>query len=195
MFKRIAIAAICLAGVAFLGVSGSPLQESGYDLIIKGAKIVDGTGNPWFYGDIAIQGDTIAEIGNLSGKSAKTIIDAKGLVVAPGFIDMHTHCDFNIGNPDCKANLNYLSQGVTTVVTGNCGSGPLHVAETQALWEKQGIGTNAIILMGFGTVRRAVMKVEPRDPTAEELEKMKSILRQGIEGRGLGDEHRIGIYP
>jgi len=195
MLKRLAIATICLAGVAFLSVSGFPVKESGYDLIIKGAKIIDGTGNPWFYGDIAIQGDNIVEIGNLHGKSGKTIIEAKGLVVAPGFIDMHTHCDFNIGNPDCRANLNYLSQGVTTVVTGNCGSGPLHVGEIQAQWEKQGIGTNAIILMGFGTVRRAVMKVEPRDPTAEELEKMKSILRQGLKEGAWGMSTGLEYIP
>jgi N-acyl-D-amino-acid deacylase len=195
MFKRLARIAICLAGVACLGVSGSPLQESGYDLIIKGARIVDGTGNPWFYGDIAIQGDTIVGIGNLDGKSARTTIDAKGLVVAPGFIDMHTHCDFTIGNPDCRANLNYLSQGITTVVTGNCGQGAFKVAETKAQWEKDGLGTNAVLLIGFGTVRRAVMKVEPRDPTSDELEKMKAILGEGMKEGAWGMSTGLEYIP
>ena len=98
-------------------------------------KIIDGTGNPWFYGDIGIIGDTIVEIGDLSGRTAGKTIDAKGLAVSPGFIDMHTHCDDGIGRPDSNANLNYLIQGTTTVVTGNCGeSVSLKVAETKKRW-------------------------------------------------------------
>ncbi len=194
MAKHFAWGIVFLGIVGLLAASGSAVETPAYDLIIKGAKIVDGTGNPWFFGDIGIQGDRIAEIGDLSGVSAKTTIDTKGLVVSPGFIDMHTHCD-NLGNRERKANLNYLSQGVTTVVLGNCGSGPLNVGETAALWEKQGIGTNAVILMGFGTVRSAVIKNEPRDPTPEELEKMKVFLRQGLKEGAWGMSTGLEYIP
>ena len=170
-----------------------------FDILIKNGKIVDGTGNPWFYGDVGITGDTIVAIGDLSGKTASKTIDAKGLVVSPGFIDMHTHCDYALGNPLSNANLNYLIQGVTTVVTGNCGgSVSLKVAETKKKWEEQGIGTNDVFLVGHGTIRRSVMGVEPREATSEEIEKMKAILRQSMEegawGMSTGLEYIPGRY-
>jgi len=169
-----------------------------YDILIKRGRIVDGTGNPWFYGDIGIIGDTIAEIGDLSGKTAAKTIDAQGLVVSPGFIDIHTHCDEGLGKVDSNANLNYLIQGTTTVVTGNCGDGTFKITEIKEQWEKQGIGTNAVHLVGFGTVRKEVMAKEPRDPTPEELEKIKEIVRQAMKegawGMSTGLEYIPGRY-
>ncbi|MCK4264473.1 MAG: D-aminoacylase, partial [Candidatus Aminicenantes bacterium] len=158
-----------------------------------------GTGNPWFYGDIGIRGDTIVEIGNLAGKTAAKTIDAKGLVISPGFIDMHTHCDGELGRVDNNANLNYLTQGVTTVVVGNCGgSVSLKVAETKKKWEDQGIGTNVVYLVGHGTIRRSVMEEEPREATPEEIEKMQAILRQAMKegawGMSTGLEYIPGRY-
>jgi N-acyl-D-amino-acid deacylase len=170
-----------------------------FDILVKNGKIVDGTGNPWFYGDIGIIGDTIAEIGDLSGRTAAKTIDAKGLVVSPGFIDIHTHCDYGLGRASSNANLNYLIQGTTTVVTGNCGgSVSLKVAETKKKWEEQGIGTNDVFLVGYGTIRTAVMGEEPRQPTKEELEKIKEIVRQamreGAWGMSTGLEYIPGRY-
>jgi len=195
MIRRLAAVLIPLGLAAFIAVSGSAGSKEAFDILITGAKIVDGTGNPWFYGDIGIKGDTIAEIGNLRGRPAKTTLDAGGLIVAPGFIDMHTHCDFTIASPEAKANLNYLAQGVTTVVTGNCGQGTFDIAKTKAEWEKQGIGTNAALLIGFGTVRKAVLKVEPRDPTPAELDKMKEILRQGMKEGAWGMSTGLEYIP
>lgn len=166
-----------------------------FDILIKNGTIVDGTGNPLFLGDIGITGDTIVEVGDLSGKAAVKTIDAEGLVVSPGFIDMHTHCDGGLGRVDSNANLNYLSQGVTTVVTGNCGGGTFKITETKAKWEEQGIGTNAVMWVGFGTVREAVMKVEPRAPTSEELDKMKSILRQAMQEGAWGMSTGLEYIP
>jgi N-acyl-D-amino-acid deacylase len=169
-----------------------------FDILVKNGKIIDGTGNPWFYGNIGITGDTIVEIGDLSGRTAATTIDAKGLAVSPGFIDVHTHCDGGLGRPDANANLNYLIQGTTTVVTGNCGGGTFKIAETKAKWENQGIGTNAVHLVGYGDVRRSVMGVEPRDPTPEELDKIKEIVRQAMKegawGMSTGLEYIPGRY-
>ncbi len=171
----------------------------GFGILVKNGKIVDGTGNPWFYGDIGIRGDTIVEIGNLAGKTAAKTIDAKGLFISPGFIDMHTHCDGELGIVDNNANLNYLTQGVTTVVTGNCGgSVSLKVAETKKKWEDQGIGTNVVFLVGHGTIRSSVMEEEPREAIPEEIEKMQAILRQAMQegawGMSTGLEYIPGRY-
>ncbi len=198
MFKRwLIILSAIIIGMFFL--AGCKTDSDGiFDILVKNGKIVDGTGNPGFYGDIGINGDTIVEIGDLSGKTAAKTIDAKGLAVSPGFIDMHTHCDGGLGRPGSNANLNYLIQGTTTVVTGNCGGGTFKIAEIKDKWEKQGIGTNAVHLVGFGTVRRSVMGREPREPTPEELEKMKSILRLAMEegawGMSTGLEYIPGRY-
>ncbi|MCK4805110.1 MAG: amidohydrolase family protein, partial [Spirochaetes bacterium] len=168
MFKRWLILFSALTMMMF---SLAGCKSGKFDILVKNGKIIDGTGNPWFYGDIGIIGDTIVKIGDLPGRIAAKTIDAQGLAVSPGFIDVHTHCDGDLGRPDANANLNYLIQGTTTVVTGNCGDGTFEIAETKDKWEKQGIGTNAVHLVGFGTVRRSVMGVEPRDATPEELDK------------------------
>ena len=80
-----------------------------FDIILKNGKIINGTGNPWFYGDVGIKDDQIAAIGNLEVQKATKVIDVKGLVISPGFIDMHTHCDTGLAAPETRANLNYLS--------------------------------------------------------------------------------------
>ena len=198
MFKRWLIIFSTLI-MAFSSFNVCSIGGKGkFDILIKNGKIVDGTANPWFYGDIGITGDTIAEIGDLTGKTAAKTIDARGLVVSPGFIDLHTHCDRGLGEPDSNVNLNYLIQGTTTVVTGSCGGGTFKIAETKDKWEKQGIGTNAVHLIGHATVRRAVMGMEPREPTSEELEKMQSIVRQAMKegawGMSTGLEYIPGRY-
>ncbi|HDZ26591.1 MAG TPA: D-aminoacylase [Candidatus Aminicenantes bacterium] len=158
--------------------------------------MIDGTGNPWFHGDIGIKGDTIAEIGDLSGKTAVKTIDARGMTVSPGFIDMHTHCDDGLNRSASSANLNYLIQGTTTVVTGNCGgSVSLKVAETKKKWEDQGIGTNVVYLVGFGTIRRSVMGEEPRKAKPEEIEKMQAILRQSMKEGAWGMSTGLEYIP
>ena len=195
MFKRWLILFSVLTMIMF-SLAGAKGEK--FDILVKNGKIIDGTGNPWFYGDIGITGDTIVEIGDLSGRTAAKTIDAKGLAVSPGFIDVHTHCDGGLGRPDANANLNYLIQGTTTVVTGNCGGGTFKIAETKAKWENQGIGTNAVHLVGYGDVRRSVMGVEPRDPTPEELDKIKEIVRQAMKegawGMSTGLEYIPGRY-
>ncbi len=173
-------------------------KKADFDLLIRGGRLVNGTGNPWFYADVGIRGDTIAEIGDLRSRKAAKIIEARGLIVSPGFIDLHTHCDRGLGEPRSKANLNYLIQGTTTVVTGNCGGGTHEVAKIKALWEGQGIGTNAVHMVGFGDVREKVIGVDPRSPSAEELEKMKGLVRQamteGAWGMSTGLEYIPDLY-
>ena len=179
-------------------ISCSPNRVNEFDILIINGRIIDGTGNPWFYADIAIKDGRIAKIGEISGRQARQIINADGLVVSPGFIDMHTHCDQDLDYADANANLNYLIQGTTTVVTGNCGIGTFAISETKKRWDKKGLGTNVVHMVGFGTVRREVLGLEPRSPTRQELEEMRSILRQAMQegawGMSTGLEYIPGMY-
>jgi len=170
-------------------------KSGDFDILIMNGMIVDGSGNSAYEADIGITGNTIVEIGDLSGRTAVKVIDAKGLAVSPGFIDMHTHCDGGLGKPDANANLNYLIQGTTTVVTGNCGDGTFKIAEIKDKWEKQGIGTNAVHLVGFGTVRGSVMGREQREPTPEEQEKIKEIVRQAMKEGAWGMSTGLEYVP
>jgi len=164
-----------------------------FDILITNGMIVDGSGDNAYEGDIGIIGDTIAEIGDLTGKTAIKTIDAEGLVVSPGFIDIHTHCAEALWKVDANANLNYLIQGTTTVQTGPDGEGTFKIAEIKAKWENQGIGTNVIPLVGFGVARKEVMGVEARKALFEEIEEMKEIIRQamreGAWGMSIGLEY------
>jgi N-acyl-D-amino-acid deacylase len=192
--RQIAIFGLTVLALSAL-ISCSGKEARDFDILIRNGRIVDGTGNPWFYGDIGIAGDTIAAIGDLRAKTAAKIVDARGLTVSPGFIDIHTHCDRGLSEERSKANLNYLSQGATTVVTGNCGSGTFKVAETRARWERQGIGTNAVPMVGFGTIREEVIGVGPRGAAPEELEKMRSLARQAMSEGAWGMSTGLEYIP
>jgi len=170
-------------------------QPQDFDLLITGGRIVDGTGNPGFNGDIGIVAGRIEAIGDLNGKTARETIDAEGLVVSPGFIDLHTHCDRGLGESDSNANLNYLIQGTTTVVTGNCGNGSFDVAGLKADWEGRGIGTNAVHLAGMGSIRKAVLGEEPRQPTPEELDAMRELVRQAMREGAWGLSTGLEYIP
>jgi N-acyl-D-aspartate/D-glutamate deacylase len=173
----------------------SRVKKADFDLLIMAGRVIDGTGKAAFPADIGIKGDTIVEIGDLSSRTAEKTIEARGLAVSPGFIDLHTHCDRGLGEPRSKANLNYLIQGTTTVVTGNCGGGTFEVAKTKAKWEGQGIGTNAVHMVGFGDVREKVIGVEPRSPSAAELEKMKALVRQAMTEGAWGMSTGLEYIP
>src|SRR5262245_1279097 len=127
------------------------LQAAQFDVLIRNARVVDGSGNPWFRADIGIRGSRIATIGSLPNATAYKTIDAAGKVAAPGFIDVHTHIEGGIEKvPGAD---NYITDGVTTVVTGNCGGSRLNLAEWFAELEKLGLGLNVASLIGHNTVR------------------------------------------
>ncbi len=161
-----------------------------YDVIIKDGKVYDGSLNPAFKVDIAIKNDRIVKVAKSVNGTAERMIQAKGLIVTPGFVDMHTHVDDRMFYPENRACLNFLKQGVTTVVIGQCGGSawPLfEKAEDQAnRWNKEGIGLNAAQLIGHGSVRRLVMGTENREPTAEELEQMKALVKEAMEQGAYG---------
>ncbi|MCI0336944.1 MAG: D-aminoacylase [Acidobacteria bacterium] len=168
-----------------------------FDLIISRGHVVDGTGNPWFEADIAIKDGRIVEIGKVETTRAARTIDAKGLIVTPGFIDVHTHIESNIGR--LPAAENFLRMGVISVVTGNCGGSASNLGEWFAELEKTGISINIASLVGHNTVRRAGMNGDfDRPPTPEELEKMLGLvdkaMRDGAVGLSTGLEYIPGTY-
>lgn len=158
------------------------------DLLIRGGKVVDGSGGAPKKADVGIRGDRIVFIGKSSKKniSAARTLDASEMIVAPGFIDPHTHALEDLFDSKLSANENYLMQGVTTVITGNDGDGPLNVAETLGKWTRQGIGTNAGLLVGHGSVRRSVMGNNDVQPSNEQLERMKAVTGQAISEGAFG---------
>ena len=173
--------------VAIMAPVSAPQAPAEFDLLITHGRIVNGTGNPWFLADVGIRGDTIVQIGDLADRQATRTIDAEGLVVAPGFIDMHTHVDDAFDSDDANAILNYLMQGVTTVRTGSDGSGSFRIAETKARWEVSGIGTNAVMMVPFNVIRREVMgRDNLRAASPEEVRRMRSIVRQGMSEGAWG---------
>jgi N-acyl-D-amino-acid deacylase len=186
-----------------------------FDVIILNAKIIDGSGNPWYSGDIGIRGDRIAVIGKLQSARAKRTIDAHGLVVAPGFIDMLGQSEFPL-LIDSRA-INKLSQGITTEITGEGGSAAPQNAitikaampglETYHLiidWtdlsgyfrrlEKQGTPINLGTYVGAAQVREAVIGDDNRAPTPQQMEQMKALVRQAMEQGALGISTAL-IYP
>lgn len=158
------------------------------DLLLIQGQIIDGSGSPARRADLGIRGDQIIFIGDAAKahlKAARTI-DATGLIVAPGFIDPHTHTFDDLSTPPRNSNEPYLMQGVTTVMTGNDGSGPLPIAPALQKWDQQGIGTNAAVYVGMCTVRRQVMGMNDAAPSADQLEKMKALVSQGMEDGAFG---------
>jgi len=155
-----------------------------YDLLIVDGTIIDGTGTPGYSGDIAIHGDRIAEIGDLDGIKATRVIDAGGLTVSPGFIDLHSHADRNIR--DNPAAENYLRQGVTTLLAGNCGNSPVHLNEYFQSVDKTGIALNLGLLIGHNDVREEVMGNANRAPTAEEQIQMEGLVETAMDDGAFG---------
>src|SRR6185436_7685987 len=154
-----------------------------FDLLITNARIVDGSGNPWFRSDIAIKDGRIVRIGRLGPETASRTIDARGQIVAPGFIDVHTHVEsiYNLPTAD-----NFVRMGVTTLVTGNCGSSATDVAEFLGRIKDKPLAVNLATLIAHGSVRRRAMGLGDRAPTPEELEQMESLVEQGMKDGAVG---------
>ena len=155
-----------------------------YDLIIANGRIFDGTGNPWFSADIAIRGDTIVQIGNLNNAKATERIDAQGLAVAPGFIDIHSHGRRGIFKVPTAEN--YLREGVTTMVEGPDGSSPVPLAPFFQKLLQTPISINVASFVGHGSIRNSVMGLVNRQATPAELEQMKSLAAQAMRDGAVG---------
>lgn len=186
-----------------------------YDVLIRGATLYDGTGEAPRRADVALSGDRIAKIGELADARASVAIDASGLALAPGFIDVHTHDDFAlVVRPEMDFKI---LGGVTTVVVGNCGLGAapypmatfmartFHPGATLPEWsgyagylaqlEREPPSTNAAVLVGHGTARASVMGNEKRAPSVTELELIKAIVREGRDAGAVGISSGLVYQP
>ncbi len=159
-------------------------QAQNLDLLIRHAKIVDGSGNPWFYGDIGVANGEIVAVGDLTINIAKKVIDARGMVAAPGFIDVHTHIEQGILEHPLAEN--YLYDGVTTVITGNCGSSGADLVPFFEKMEKTGIALNVASLIGHNGVRKAVMGTDNRQATPDELRQMEVLVEKAMKDGAVG---------
>lgn len=182
--------------------------EKDLDLLIINGKVLDGTGNPWFYADIGIADGKISAIERtLNRDGAKKVIDAKGKYVVPGFIDVHTHAYDQIywGKSWVKKNEkryfapNFMSQGVTSLVSNQCGGGPISIAKQSETLTSHGIGPNVMLLAGHNMIRRYVLGRDyKRTATLEEIKEMRSLVRKamndGAFGLSTGLEYEPSIW-
>lgn len=161
-----------------------PAQQ--YDLLIRGGRVLDGSGNPWIREDIGIVGDRIVAIGQLPKASAKRVLEANDNYVAPGFIDVHSHAWPGLGSPELGRAVPLLMQGITTVVLNPDGGGPVDLADQRKRLVANGIGVNAALLVPHGSVRRQLLGMSDRKPSAAELDQMRALVRAGMEAGAFG---------
>jgi N-acyl-D-amino-acid deacylase len=180
------LAGLALASCLILALAwASPQGE--FDLIIRNGRIIDGSGNPWYAADIGIRGGKIAAVGKLCAGPAcpaDRVLDAAGLIVSPGFIDVHTHSETGIKKVPTADN--YLFDGVTSIITGNCGGSEPDLNSFFNGLRESGISINLGSLVGHNTVRNAVMGSEQRDPTADELAKMEKLVEEAMKAGAVG---------
>src|SRR5687768_2553622 len=168
-------------------------QAPTYDLILKGGRIVDGTASPWYVADLAIKGATIVRIAPSITEPATRVVDVKGLIVAPGFIDIHTHARrgiFEVPTAD-----NYVRQGVTTLIEGPDGGSPVPLGPFLEKVQAVRITPNFAMFIGQGSVRSAVMGEVNRKATAEEVDRMRELVRQGMADGAFGLSSGLFYVP
>jgi N-acyl-D-amino-acid deacylase len=182
------------SGIRALAAQGAPA-----DLLIRNGRLIDGTGAAGRTADVAITGDRITFVGDAAraNVTAQRTIDARGLIVAPGFIDPHTHAleDLNSTDPKRRANVNFLMQGVTTVITGNDGGGPFEVGRTLERWKAQGIGSNGALLVGYGSVRQNVMRQTDARAVGPQLDSMRALVDKAMREGALGMSSGLYYAP
>jgi N-acyl-D-amino-acid deacylase len=177
---------IGVIGVAAAVAAVQPAQPARFDLLIRHARVMDGSGNPWLRADIGVSGDRIAAVGRLDGAAAGRVIDAGERLVTPGFIDVHSHAAEGIRRRSLRQAQPLIAQGVTTFVANPDGGGPVDLAAQRTQLENGGIGPNVALLIGHGSVRSAVMGAENRAPSRAELERMIELVRRGMRDGAFG---------
>jgi len=181
---------VCVAFMAVLAIQPLDFAQSGapapFDLLIVNGRVLDGSGNPWRRADVGIRAGRIEAVGRLAGAPAARTVDAAGRLVAPGFIDVHSHAVEALTREALRDARPLLAQGVTTIIGNPDGGGPVDLAAQRAAIEKGGIGVNAGLLIGHGSVRSSVMGAADRAPTAEELGRMHALVSRAVQDGAFG---------
>lgn len=172
-----------LCAVVVLGVPAVARQQP-YDLLIRNGRVLDGTGSPWFRADVALRGDSIARIARTIDEPALRVLDAANAIVAPGFIDTHTHARRGINETPTAAN--YVRQGVTTVIEGPDGSSPVPLAPFLSQLDALKKSVNIGAFIGQGSIRSSVIGNTNRAATAEEIARMEALVEQGMRDGAFG---------
>jgi N-acyl-D-amino-acid deacylase len=181
---RILIRLALIAIFLYEPVQALVYQSATYDLVIRNGRVVDGSGSPWYRADVAVRGDTIVKIAPAISDPATRVIDAAGQVIAPGFIDIHTHARRGIF--EVPTAENYVRQGVTTLMEGPDGGSPVPLKPFLQRLDTLPKSVNIGLFIGQGSVRSAVVGNVNRQATAEELEKMRSLVEQGMKDGAFG---------
>jgi dihydroorotase/N-acyl-D-amino-acid deacylase len=179
-----------LAAILLLALTANAAD---FDLVVRNGRLVDGANNPWRYADVGIRGDTIVAVGSLKGKTATREVDAKGLVVAPGFIDIHNHGRGRIF--DVPTAENFIRQGVTTLMEGNDGGSPLPIGEFLTSLDKLRPAVNMGLFVGHGSVRQEVLEIAKRDAKPDELEAMRRIVDEAMRDGAFGISTGLFYVP
>ena len=185
LFQRIATIVLS-AGLATTFLVRAAAQTPQYDTVFRRGRVLDGTGNPFRVADVGVKDGRIAAIGNLTNAAAGRVIDARGLYVVPGFIDMHSHGGSFNHEPKLRNEHNSVTQGITTAVHNPDGGSMWPMADHIAQYERDGVGLNVVMMVGHNKVRHLVMGYAPRAATPNELAKMKDLLQQGLDEGAWG---------
>ncbi len=154
-----------------------------YDLVITNARIIDGSGNPWFKGSIAVRDGRVAKVGRLGEFEAVRTIDAGNRIVAPGFIDVHAHTENIFSHPAAE---NFIRMGVTSLITGNCGGSVTDVGEFFSRFERTPLAINVGTLIAHGSVRAKIVGLDDRAPTAAEQQAMNDLVDKAMSDGAVG---------
>lgn len=180
------IAALGAWAAALAVLPGQAMGQERYDVILRNGFVMDGAGNPWFRADVAIRGDRIAAVGDLSGSTAETELDVTGLYVTPGFIDAHSHSGPGLATPGLSHARPLLAQGITTVFVNPDGGGSVDLVEQRGELLRDGLGVNVAQMVPHGSVRSAVLGSEDRLATPTEMDRMRALVRAGMEAGAFG---------
>ncbi len=165
------------------------------DLLLRGGSLIDGTGKPVFVGDVGIQRGKIVAVGQFEVGQVGKSLDCSGLTIVPGFIDLHNHSDFEIIAARTRACINYLTQGCTTIVTGNCGSGPVDTGAYYKQMDQLGMGVNVAHLLPQGSLRREVMGLDQREASNDEIERMRTLAEKAMQDGAGGMSSGLIYVP